>query len=306
MTRTRTTRHLVSALAVTATAGLLAACGSSTTTASSSSSAALGALPVDAALHAALPAAIKSAGAIHVGIEAQYPPFESLADDNVTIVGLDADLGAAIGQVLGVKWNFSNASFDSLLPSLKAGRYDLVQAAVTDTKVREAQYDFVDYFMTGQSIVVKKGNPKGIHGISDLCGHPVAVLRGSTQESMLNGFNGNECKANPISVTSLQTDKDALLQVQTGRADASFTQDAVGAYNTKTIGDGNQFEVANSSALLPTPVGIVFDKTQSALRDDIKAAIEKIIASGEYDKILAKYGLTGGAVKTITVNGAVG
>lgn len=304
MTRTRTTRRLVSALAVTATAGLLAACGSSAT--STGSSASFAPMPMDAKLHDALPASVKSAGAINVGIEAQYPPFESLADDNVTIVGLDADLGKAVGQVLGVKWNFTNASFDSLLPSLKASRYDLVQAAVTDTKVREAQYDFVDYFMTGQSIVVKKGNPKGIHSVTDLCGHPVAVLRGSTQETMLNGFNSTECKSNPISVTSLQTDKDALLQVQTGRADASFTQDAVGAYNTKTIGDGNQFEVANTQALLPTPVGIVFDKSSTALRDAVKAAIEKVIASGEYDKILAKYGLTGGAVKTITINGAVG
>ena len=305
MTRPRFRSRLAGALALAATASVLAACGSSPTTASDPS-VSVSALPVDAQLHAALPAAVAAAGVIKVGIEAQYPPFESLAADNTTIVGLDADLGAAIGQVLGVKWQFTNASFDSLLPSLKAGRYDLVQAAVTDTKVREKEYDFVDYFLTGQSIVVKKGNPDGIHGIADLCGRPVAVLRGSTQETMLNGFNTAQCKSKPIQITSLQTDKDALLQVQTGRADASFTQDAVGAYNTKTIGNGNQFEVANSSALMPTPVGIVFDKSQGALRDAVKGALEKIIASGEYDKLLAKYGLSGGALKTITVDGAVG
>ena len=122
-------------------------------------------------------------------------------------------------------------------------------AAVTDTKARQEKYDFVDYFMTGQSIVVKKGNPTGIKGIADLCGKNVAALTASTQQKLLGEFNQKECMAT-IKVTALPSDKDALLQVQTGRADASFTQDAVAAYNAKTIGGGAQFEVANSEPLL--------------------------------------------------------
>lgn len=255
-----------------------------------------------AELNAQLPADIRKAGEVKVGTEALYPPFESLADDNKTVVGMDPDLTHALGQLLGVKVEFTNTAFDGLLTALDGGRFDLVVAAVTDTVEREAEYDFVDYFMTGQSIVVKKGNPEDIEEVADLCGRPVAVLKASTQEKLLEGFNKDECKDDPIDVTALQTDKDALLQVQTGRADASFTQDAVGVYNAKTIGGGNQFEIANSEALLPTPVGMVFTKEDTELRDAFKAALDELIANGTYAEILAKHDMSQGELDEAGIN----
>jgi polar amino acid transport system substrate-binding protein len=152
--------------------------------------------------------------------------------------------------------------------------------------------------------VVKKGNPSGIHGITDLCGKSVAVLKASTQEKLLGEFNGDECAGNAITIGSFPTDRDALVQVQTGRSDAAFTQDAVGAYNAKTIGGGNQFEVGNSEALLPVPVGMVFDKADTQLRDAFQAALKEVIDSGAYDEILAKWDMSGGSFKDATINGA--
>ena len=101
----------------------------------------------------------------------------------------------------------------------------------------------------------------------------------------------------------MPNDKDALLQVQTGRADANFTQDAVGRYNARTVGGGNQFEVANSEPVLPVPVGAVFTKENTQLRDTVKAALEEIIKNGTYDQILTKNDLVGGANKDATING---
>jgi polar amino acid transport system substrate-binding protein len=287
--------------AAAATCSLVTACGSGTDAAPRADSS-IAVQKKDATLSAMLPAEISKAGVLKIGTEAQYPPFESLADDNKTVVGLDPDLADAVGQLLGVKIDFTNTAFDGLLTALDGGRFDLVVAAVTDTPEREASYDFVDYFMTGQSIVVKKGNPKKIHDVADLCGHPVAVLKASTQLKLLEGFNTNECKASPIDITALQTDKDALLQVQTGRADASFTQDAVGVYNAKTIGGGNQFEIANTEALLPTPVGAVFDKQDTQLRDAFKAALTKLIDNGTYAAILAKHDMSQGKLDEPGVN----
>jgi polar amino acid transport system substrate-binding protein len=256
-----------------------------------------------AALHDQLPESVKQAGVVKIGTEALYPPFESFADDNKTIVGLDPDLANAMAQVLGVKVTMTHTAFDGLLTALDGGRFDLVMAAITDTKVRQEKYDFVDYFSTGQSIVVKKGNPAGIQSVEDLCGKNVAVLVSSTQERLLGEFNANQCQANPINVTALPSDKDALLQVQTGRADANFTQDATGRYNAKTIGGGNQFEIANAEPLLPVPIGIVFGKDDTQLRDAFQGALKEIIANGTYDDILAKHDLSSGALKDASING---
>jgi polar amino acid transport system substrate-binding protein len=253
-------------------------------------------------LHDQLPDKVKQAGAVKIGTEALYPPFEYFGPDNKTIVGLDPDLANALGQVLGVKVTMTHTAFDGLLPALDAGRFDLVMAAITDTKARQQKYDFVDYFETGQAIVVKKGNPSDIKDVDDLCGKKVAVLEASTQQKLLGEFNQKECADNKIQVAAFQSDADALLQIRTGRAAASFTQDAVGRYNSKTIGGGNQFEVANSEPMLPTPIGIVFTKENTQLRDAYQAALKEIIANGSYDEILTKHDLSSGAYKDAKIN----
>lgn len=309
MTITRPTRssragRLAIVPAVLAAALLVAGCGGGDGDASGAGQ--KSSVPTqeeNVSLHDQLPEDIQSAGKVNIGTEALYPPFESFAEDNKTIVGLDPDLANALGQVLGIEVTMTHTAFDGLLTALDGGRFDLVMAAITDTTERQAKYDFVDYFTTGQAIVVKKGNPEKIAAIEDLCGKNVSVLVASTQEKLLGEFNGDQCASDKIKVTALPNDKDALLQVRTGRADASFTQDAVGRYNSRTIGGGNQFEVANSEPVLPVPVGIVFTKDNTQLRDAFKAALEELIANGTYDQILAKNDLSGGANKDATING---
>jgi polar amino acid transport system substrate-binding protein len=292
----------VSAAAATL-ALVVAGCGGTSGDTAENAAAEVPEQQTNAALHDQLPADVMQAGAVKIGTEALYPPFESFAEDNKTIVGLDPDLAEALGQVLGVKVTITHTAFDGLLTALEGGRFDLVMAAITDTKARQAKYDFVDYFMTGQAIVVKKGNPAGIKGVADLCGKNVSVLTASTQQKLLGEFNAKDCASNKINVAAFPSDKDALLQVQTGRVDASFTQDATGAYNARTIGGGNQFEIANSEPLLPVPVGIVFDKDDTELRDAFQAALKELIANGAYEQILEKHELSMGVYKDATING---
>ncbi len=302
MTRNIHPRRLAWLAATAAACTLFAGCGSSSSDSDAKEPVAQQSENAD--LHAMLPDDIQDAGKVSVGTEALYPPFEQFAADNKTIEGLDPDLGKALGEVLGIEVEFTHTAFDGLLTALDGGRFDLVIAGITDTKEREAIYDFVNYFMTGQSIVVKKGNPSDIHGIADLCGKPVAVLKASTQEKLLGEFNDDECAGNAIDIGSFPSDRDALMQVQSGRSEAAFTQDAVGAYNAKNIGGGNQFEIGNSEALLPVPVGIVFTKEDTQLRDAFQAALKEVIESGAYDEILAKWDMSGGTFKDASINGA--
>ena len=302
MTRNTNPRRLAWLAATAAACTLFAGCGSSSS--DSDAKAPVAEQEESQELHDMLPDDIQAAGKVSVGTEALYPPFEQFAADNKTIEGLDPDLGKALGEVLGIEVEFTHTAFDGLLTALDGDRFDLVIAGITDTEEREAKYDFVNYFMTGQSIVVKKGNPSGIHGIADLCGKPVAVLKASTQEKLLGEFNQEECASDPITIGSFPSDRDALVQVQTGRSEAAFTQDAVGAYNAKNIGGGTQFEIGNSEALLPVPVGMVFGKEDTQLRDAFQAALKAVIASGAYEEILAKWDMSTGSFEDATINGA--
>ena len=305
--RTLSSRSLpVVALTLTATA-LLAACGGGNdggddAAAEPAGGSAAAEVEADPELTAMLPQEIQDAGTLEIGTEALYPPYEFLDEDGQTIIGLDPDLVEAITARLGVDYTQTNTAFDGLLPALDGGRFDLVSAAVSDTVARQEKYDFVDYFQAGQAIVVGAGNPEGITGVEDLCGQPVSVLVSSAQEALLNRFNTEECAGNPIEITALPTDQDALIQVQSGRAVASFTQEPVGRYNAEQIGGGNAFEVANDETLYPNPLGFVFDKEDTPLRDAWQAAVQSLIDDGTYADLLEARDLDSGAVEQATVN----
>ncbi|WP_345280476.1 transporter substrate-binding domain-containing protein, partial [Kitasatospora albolonga] len=155
--------RLLAAGALIATASLvLTACGDDKkddTSAAGSS----------APLYSKLPADIQKAGVVKVGSEVAYAPVEF--KDGGKITGIDPDLADALAKQLGVKFQIQDAGFDTLITSLSTKRIDLIMSAMTDNKERQGKgVDFVDYFKAGTSILVQKGNPKGIKTLEDLCG----------------------------------------------------------------------------------------------------------------------------------------
>ncbi len=77
----------------------------------------------------------------------------------------------------------------------------------------------------------------------------------------------------------------------------------VAAYSARTSGGGNDFEVVGEQ-IDPAPYGIAVAKDKTALRDAVQAALRAIIADGTYDRILDKWGVARGALKTADINGA--
>src|SRR6185295_20316471 len=105
-----------------------------------------------------------------VATDATYAPNEFIDSDGKTVVGMDPDLAKAIGAVLHRKVKVVNATFDSIIPGLASGKYDLGMSSFTDTKEREKVVDFVTYFSAGTAFYVKaKGGPK-IASLAALCG----------------------------------------------------------------------------------------------------------------------------------------
>ena len=109
----------------------------------------------NAAVAALVPAALKSKGTLTVAADATYAPNEFIASDGHTVIGMDADLMKALAAVMGLKVNVVNATFDSIIPGLAAGKYDVGASSFTDTKEREKTVDFVDYFTAGESFFTK-------------------------------------------------------------------------------------------------------------------------------------------------------
>ena len=246
-----------------------------------------------------VPADIAKAGVIRAATDGTYPPNEFTGPDGKTLMGFDIDLGNAVAARLGLKIQFANAKFDSILTGIQGNRYDLAFSSFTDNKERQAKVDFVDYFTAGTSILVKKGNPEKISKLEDLCGKNIALESGTVQVTIAKGAKCTGGKK--INIAQLPDDSAARLQVKTGRAVADMNDFPVAAYTAKTAGGGNDFEVVGTQ-YETAPYGIAVSKDLTGLRDAIQAALKAMVADGSYDAILKKWDIDQGALKDITVN----
>jgi polar amino acid transport system substrate-binding protein len=265
-------------------------------------------VPADETLANMVPANFKADGKLVIATDATYPPNEFTLEGSDEIIGMDVDLGNAIGKVLGVETEFVNASFDGILAGLQAGRYELGMSSFTDTKEREQTVDFATYFEAGTSTMVGKCNPKGIKSIEDLCGKTVGAENGTTQLDQLTkpDAEGSVVKAcedagkEPPKSQGFpkQTDVNAALQAK--RIDAYLADTPVVDYAVKTT--GNAFEKAGEDTDA-APYGIAIPKTAKGMKEAVQGAVQQLISDGNYQKILDNWGLEGG-IKESKINGA--
>ncbi|WP_314218802.1 ABC transporter substrate-binding protein [Streptomyces zaehneri] len=311
--RTTAARTRLAAVGSLAVAGalLLSACGDQTKDSGSESSGS--ASTSSAPLADKLPKAIRDAGVIKVGSDIAYAPVE-FKDSAGKTVGIDPDLAAAMGKQLGVTFEFENGTFDTLITGLRSNRYNIAMSAMTDTKDRQEGVDsdtgkkvgegvdFLDYFTAGVSIYTKKGDDQGIKTWSDLCGKKIVVQRGTVSEDLAKSEAKKCTGGKTISIESFDNDQQAQTRLRGGGADAGSSDFPVAAYAVKTSGGGNDFQLVGEQ-VEAAPYGIAVAKDQTQLRDALKAALDAIIANGEYEKIITKWGVADGAVKEATING---
>ena len=210
----------------------LAACGSSkssTTTTTSTSASTLTTPATDAAIAAKVPAAIKSKGTLVVATDATYAPNEFIASDGHTVIGMDADLVNALAAVMGLKVQMVNANFDTIIPGLAAGRYDVGASSFTDTKEREKTVDFVDYFTAGESFYAKTASNPTITSLADLCGKTVAVEKGTIEQEEAKAQTKKCTKEGKTAPNLLvfPTQNGANLAVSSGRAELGMADSPV-------------------------------------------------------------------------------
>ena len=260
------------------------------------------------ALGKKLPKAIQDSGVIRIGSDIEYAPVEFFKENTKIAQGLDVDVANAIAAKLGVKARFiDDTDFAGIILALRSGRFDIVMSAMNDTAERRGKgVDFIDYFRAGTSVLAKKGNPLNIQSLDDLCGKTVAVQKGTVQETDIIAPQQPKCTAAgkpKIDVLTFEKDTDALQQVKTGRAVADLEDFPVAAYNETISGNGNDFQVVGTPGFEVGQYGIAVPKEQAKLRDSLRAALKAVIADGTYDRILRKWNVTGGALKTAPLNG---
>jgi polar amino acid transport system substrate-binding protein len=294
----------LAATAIVASAALgLAACGSSSSTNTTSTpTGTAAAAGKNAKIAAEVPAAVKSKGTLKVAADATYAPNEFVAPDGKTVQGMDADLAKALATTMGLKADVVNATFDSIIPGLASGKYDLGMSSFTDTKEREKTVDFVTYFSAGTSFFVKAQGGPTINGLADLCGHKVAVEKGTTQADDATA-QSKKCKAAGkagVNVLVFPDQNGANLALSSGRADVGMADSPPADYQVKK--SNGQFKLVGEP-YGTAPYGIAIPKG-NGMAKPVLDALKAAMADGTYMTILKKWGIQDGAITNPVINGA--
>ncbi|MFF7177211.1 transporter substrate-binding domain-containing protein [Streptomyces sp. NPDC008121] len=309
--RTRGRRRLRPRLAAVVLPSLLTltACGSGGATPTGAvASSAPGDDPVAAvrkvdAAAALLPADVRTKGTLRVGSSVGFPPGAYYPNgSDKPPAGQDIDLADAVAKVLGIRLERQIASFETILPALGSGKYDLGTGNFGVTAARLKTIDFVTYVNDGQGFAVRKGNTAlgtKVTDLTQLCGLTIGTGAGTTFETTLAEQKGVCAKAGkkPYDVKVYSENGATVTALQQGRIDVVMStinglrhQAAQPASQTAFLGEFHRLDV-----------GFAFKKG-SPLTPAFQAAVNQLIEDGTYARILDKWGTGPSAIETSRVN----
>ena len=240
-----------------------------------------------------LPPAIAQSGVLRVGTSPAYAPMTFKDPKNTSeTVGADIELANAVAKHLGVKVELSETPFDQLINSVATGRVDVVMSGISDTVERQKSATFVDYLNSQGRFYSLADKASQYTSQEAICGKKVAVSSKTDYYDQVAAVSKQVCEsAGKPAVERLGTDSGAAarLQIEQGRADLAVQGGEGIAYIDK-FQDPGKYDVV-LDALPGTPFGAIVAKDDTQLANALLKAFEAIQASGEYDTILAKWGL---------------
>ncbi len=218
---------------------------------------------------------------LKVAMELAYPPFET-KDDTGAPSGVSVDFAKALGDYLGRDVEIVNTAWDGLIPSLSAGRADLIISSMTITEKRKGEVDFSKPYANALLAILANKNA-GITSIDDLNqpNRKIAVKTGST------GYLYAQENLKEAQIIALSDESACAMEVAQGKADGFL-------YDQLTIYRHHQ-QNPDATAAIYIPFqnveywGVAVKKGNTELLESVNAFIEQYTTEGGFQKLSDKY-----------------
>ncbi|WP_448955802.1 transporter substrate-binding domain-containing protein [Labrys neptuniae] len=259
----------------------------------------------DAAAAALVPAKLN--GTIRAVISAPDSPW-MFFDDKSQLTGIEIDVARTVAAKLGVKITFDNIKFEGTIPSLQAGKADIIAAGMGDSEKREQILNFINYTTLGLVILARE-NDKSINGILDLCGKSVSRINGDVFGPWVEEKVQPKCEKAGKSKIEVRTFPDtsaALLAVKSGSVDAEITGLVAATSVVTSKENSGQFRIIRPQnsprgwKLANGGFGVL--KSQTELTKAIEAALKAAKAEGLLHAIADHYGYPDVIIDDVVVN----
>lgn len=259
---------IVSVLAALAIAALCCGCGSSTSDAKSDTTGSKASMTV-------------TEGKLIMATNAEFPPYEYKEGDK--IVGIDAEVAKLIADKLNLELEIADVDFDSIIPGVQSGKYDMGMAGMTVTDERKEKVNFSDSYATGVQVVIVKED-SDIKTTADLNGKKIGAQQGTTgyiyaSDTVENGGFGEE------NVTGYQNGALAVEALKGGKIDCVIIDNEP----AKAYVAANKGLKILDTEYVTEDYAICFAKSNTELQTKVNDALKELIADGSVKKVVDTY-----------------
>lgn len=207
---------------------------------------------------------------------AEFPPYEYVEGDK--IVGIDAEIAALIADKLGMELEIVDVAFDSIIPGVQSGKYDMGMAGLTVNEERLEKVNFSTSYATGiQAVIVKDGSD--IKSIDDLAGKKIGVQTSTTGDIYATGDYGEDAITRydngAVAVQALLADKVDCVIIDNEPA--------------KSYVAANEGLKVLDTEYTVEDYAICFAKENTELQEKVNGALEELIKDGSVKKVIEKY-----------------
>ena len=238
----------------------------------------------------------REAGVLRVAI-GNEPPYTKLETDG-TVTGAEPDVLRAVAKRLGIDdIEGVQAPYESMIPGLKAGRWDVIAAGLFMKQSRCAEVSYTEpVIVSTESFGVPPGNPKGIETVQDVLDNPelkIAILPGGFEEGILN-----TAKVPTDQQVGVNDGRSGVEAVKAGRADAFFLP----TLSLLALAeDDSGFDVTDVVADAPkTGSGAAFRTGDTTMVEEYNKELEAFKQTPEFADVLDKWGFDAAAADGVT------
>lgn len=218
----------------------------------------------------------EAAKALVMATNATFPPYEFYEGEK--IVGIDAEIAAAIAEKLGMELEIQDTEFGSIITGVQTGKYDIGMAGMTVTEERLQSVNFTTSYATGiQSIIVPEGSE--IKTLDDLAGKKIGVQQDTTGHIYSADEFGDEM------VTPFNKGTDAVAALVAGKVDCVIIDNQP----AKSFVEVNEGLAILDTDYAVEDYAIAIAKENTELLEKVNGALEELIADGTVKTIIDKY-----------------
>jgi polar amino acid transport system substrate-binding protein len=207
---------------------------------------------------------------------AEFPPYEYVEEGK--IVGIDAEIAALIADKLGMELQIVDVAFDSIIPGVQSGKYDMGMAGLTVNDERLEKVNFSTSYAKGVQVVIIPEN-SDIKSLDDISGKKIGVQTSTTGDIYATGDFGEEA------ITRYDNGAVAVQALVAGKVDCVIIDNE----------PAKSYVAANAGLkILETEYAvedyaICFNKEDTELQEKVDAALKELIADGSVQRVVDKY-----------------